>query len=314
MTDKKIGLIAGGGDFPLMFAREAKNLGYAVFVAGLKGITPKEIEQYAASTDYFRLGQISAPIAFFKKAGVDKALMAGKVTHVSIFGGIMPDLRAARLLLTLKDRKANSLLGALAGELKKDGIELINSATFLEHLLPAPGLLAGPRPDKSAMENIAFGWKAAKTIADLDIGLTVVLRDGMVLAVEAMEGTDECIKRAGAVLRAGSVSLNNSFAGPSPFAAPGAEKEAKKERAAANKPLPDMAVVKVARSRQDMRFDLPVIGTDTLESMREAGAGVLAIEAGKTLILDKTAFLAKASELGITVIAIDPGSPPCPAV
>lgn len=277
--DKKIGLIAGGGDFPLMFAREAKALGYAVFVAGLKGITPKEIEQYAAATDYFRLGQISAPIDFFKKAGVDKALMAGKVTHVSIFGGIMPDLRAAKLLFTLKDRKANSLLGALAGELKKDGIELVNSATFLEHLLPAPGLLAGPKPGKGAMENVAFGWKAAKAIADLDIGLTVVLRDGMVLAVEAMEGTDECIKRAGAVLRAGG--------------------------SAANKLLPDMAVVKVARSKQDMRFDLPVIGAGTLESMREAGAGVLAIEAGKTLILDKTAFLSKASGLGITVIAID---------
>ena len=280
--DKKIGLIAGGGDFPLMFAREARKLGYAVFVAGLKGITPKEIEQYAAATDYFRLGQISAPIAFFKKAGVDKALMAGKVTHVSIFGGVMPDLRAARLLLTLRDRKANSLLGALAGELQKDGIELVNSATFLEHLLPAPGLLAGREPDKGAMENIRFGWKAAKAIADLDIGLTVVLRDGMVLAVEAMEGTDECIRRAGAVLRAGGSPTS--------------------------KPMPDMAVVKVARSKQDMRFDLPVIGTDTLESMREAGAGVLAIEAGKTLILDKAAFLARASELGIAVLSIDPAS------
>jgi len=283
IMNKKIGLIAGGGDFPLMFAREAKNLGYAVFVAGLKGITPKEIEQYAAATEYFRLGQISGPIDFFKKAGVNKALMAGKVTHVSIFGGIMPDLRAARLLLTLNDRKANSLLGALAGELQKDGIELVNSATFLEHLLPAPGLLVGRKPDKGAMENVAFGWKAAKAIADLDIGLTVVLRDGMVLSVEAMEGTDECIKRAGAVLRAGG--------------------------SATTKPLPDMAVVKVARSKQDMRFDLPVIGTDTLESMREAGAGVLAIEAGKTLILDKPAFLARASQLGITVIAVDPASP-----
>ena len=273
-------MIAGGGDFPLMFAKEAKNLGYAVFVAGLKSITPKEIEQYASATEYFKLGQISAPIDFFKKAGVDKALMAGKVTHVSIFGGIMPDLRAARLLFTLKDRKANSLLGALAGELQKDGIELVSSATFLEHLLPAPGLLAGPKPGKDAMENISFGWKAAKAIADLDIGLTVVLRDGMVLAVEAIEGTDECIKRAGAVLRAGG--------------------------SATNKLLPDMVVVKVARSKQDMRFDLPVIGTATLESMREAGAGVLAIEAGKTLILDKTAFLVRASELGVTVLSMDP--------
>ncbi|OGR43516.1 MAG: hypothetical protein A2X28_00495 [Elusimicrobia bacterium GWA2_56_46] len=276
--DKKIGLIAGGGDFPLMFAKEAKNLGYSVFVAGLKGITPKEIEQYAAAVDYFRLGQISAPIDFFKKAGVDKALMAGKVPHVSIFGGIMPDLRAARLLFTLKDRKANSLLGALAGELGNDGIELVNSATFLEHLLPAPGLLAGPKPGKDAVKNIEFGWKAAKAIADLDIGLTVVVRDMVVIAVEAMEGTDECVKRAGAVLRGGGIDTG--------------------------KLLPGMAVVKVARSGQDMRFDLPVVGVTTLESMREAGAAILAIEAGKTLILDKELFLAKAGELGITVTAL----------
>ena len=270
MTGKKIGLISGGGAFPLMFAKEAKNLGYSLFVVGLKDITPKSIEQYATATDYFRLGQISGPIDFLKKNGVDKVLMAGKVTHVSIFGGIMPDLRAAKLLLTLKDRKANSLLGALGDELKKDGIELINSATFLEHLLPAPGLLAGPKPGKDAMLNIEFGWKAAKTIAGLDIGLTVVLRDMIVIAVEAMEGTDACIRRAGAVLRAGG--------------------------AAAGKRLSDMAVVKVARPGQDMRFDLPVIGVKTLENMNEAGAAILAIEARKTLILDKDAFLAKAKE------------------
>jgi len=276
--DKKIGLIAGGGEFPMMFAREAKKLGYSVFVVGFKDITPKEIEQYAAAADYFRLGQISGPIAFFKKAGVDKVLMAGNVSHVSIFGGIMPDLRAAKLLLTLKDRKANSLLGALGGELKKDGIELVNSATFLEHLLPVPGLLAGPRPDKDAMQNIEFGWKAAKAIAGLDIGLTVVLKDNVVLAVEAQEGTDECIKRAGALLRAG-----------------GAEQ---------GKRIPGLAVVKVARPDQDMRFDLPVIGSATLESMRAAGATILAIEAGKTLILDKESFVKTAADYGITVTVL----------
>jgi DUF1009 family protein len=282
--DKKIGLIAGGGAFPLLFAREAKNLGYAVFVIGLKGITPEEIERYAAATEYFKLGGISAPIDFLKKAGVDKVLMAGKVPHVSIFGGIMPDLRAAKLLLTLKDRKANSLLGALADELKKDGIELVNSATFLEHLMPAPGILSGRRPDKDAMQNIEFGWKAAKTLAGLDIGLTVVLKDRVVIAAEAQEGTDECIKRAGAVLRAG-----------------GAE---------AGKKLPGLAVVKVARPDQDMRFDLPVVGSTTLESMREAGAAILAIEAEKTLILDKEDFLAKAADYGITVAAMESGEFP----
>jgi len=278
--DKKIGLIAGGGDFPLLFAKEAKNLGCGVFTVGFTGITSKEIERYSESTAYFRLGQISAPIDFFKRAGVTKALMAGKAQHVSIFGGIMPDLRAARILLGLKDKKAGSILGALVEELNKDGIEIISSTTFLERLLPAPGLLAGPKPDKGAMKNIEIGWKAAKSVANLDIGLTVVVRDGAVIAVEAMEGTDECIKRAGAVLRKNGVPGKKIFH--------------------------DMAVVKVARPMQDMRFDLPVAGLNTLESMKEALAGIIAVEAKKTLIIEKDLFLAKAREYGITVIALDP--------
>lgn len=277
---KKIGLIAGGGDFPLLFAREAKALGYEVITAGLTGITPAEIGKYSAAFECFRLGQISAPIDFFKKAGVTRALMAGKVPHVSIFGGILPDLRAAKILLGLRDKKANSILGALAEELKKDGIEIISSVTFLEHLLPAPGLLAGPEPDKKTMQTVEVGWKAAKTLADLDIGLTVVVKDRAVIAVEAMEGTDECIKRAGAVLH--------------------------HQDADSGKVLRDIAVVKVARSDQDMRFDLPVVGIKTLESMQMASAGILAIEAKKTLIIQKELFLSKAKELGITVTAIDP--------
>lgn len=276
--DKKIGLIAGGGEFPLLFAREAKNLGYAVFVIGFRDITPREIEGYSAAVEYFRLGAISAPIDFLKKHGADKVLMAGKVPHVSVFGGILPDLRAAKLLLTLKDRKANSLLGALAGELARDGIELVSSATFLEHLMPVPGVLSGHKPDKDAMQNIAFGWKAAKALAALDIGLTVAVKDRVVIAAEAQEGTDECIKRAGTVLRAGTRAAGERLSG--------------------------LAVVKVARPDQDMRFDLPVVGGATLDSMREAGASILAIEAAKTLILDKDAFLKKAADCGITVAAM----------
>lgn len=280
--DKKIGLIAGGGDFPLMFAREAKALGYGVFTVGFTGITSKEIEQYSAQTAYFKLGQISAPIDFFKSSGVTKVLMAGKAKHVSIFGGIMPDMRAAKLLLRIKDKKASSILGALVEELNKDGLEIISSTTFLERHLPESGLLAGSKPGKDAMKNIAVGWKAAKALADLDIGLTVVVRDRAVIAVEAMEGTDECIKRAGAILRDRGVSGSAQLA--------------------------DMAVVKVARSKQDMRFDLPVIGTKTLEAAKEARAGILAIEAKKTLIIEKDLFLAKAREYGITVLALDAAS------
>lgn len=279
--EKKIGLIAGGGDFPLMFAKEAKALGYGVFTVGFTGITSKEIERYSEATSYFKLGQISAPIEFFKRSGVTKALMAGKAKHVSIFGGIMPDLRAAKLLLRVKDKKASSILGALVEELNKDGIEIISSTTLLERHLPEAGVLAGSKPGKDAMRNISVGWNAAKALAGLDIGLTVVVRDRAVIAVEAMEGTDECIRRAGAVLR---------------------------DRGVSGGLLSDLAVVKVARPNQDMRFDLPVVGIRTLEAAKEAGAGVLAVEAKKTLIIEKDLFLAKAREYGVTVIALDAAS------
>ena len=275
---EKIGLIAGSGSFPLIFAAEAKKAGREVFVIGLTGITPKEIEQYAVETRYFRLGQVSAPIDFLKERGVTKILMAGSVPHVSIFGGIIPDLRAAKLIFKLKDKKANALLGAIADELASDGIELVNSATMLEHLLVKPGLMAGGRLSDEKLKCAAFGWKAAKALAALDIGLTVVLRDRVVLAAEAQEGTDACIKRAGDILQQRHES-----------AAKGG----------------GMMVVKVARPGQDMRFDLPVAGAPTLRAMKEAGAGTLVLEARKTLILGMEEFLAAAKETGITVFGAE---------
>jgi DUF1009 family protein len=273
---EKIGLIAGSGSFPLIFAAEAKKAGREVFVVGLTGITPKEIEQYAVETRYFRLGQVSAPIDFLKERGVNKILMAGSVPHVSIFGGIMPDLRAAKLIFKLKDKKANALLGAIADELASDGIELVNSATMLEHLLVKPGLMAGSKLSGDKLKNAAFGWKAAKALASLDIGLTVVLRERVVLAAEAQEGTDACIKRAGDIL------------------------QQKHEKAGGG-----MMVVKVARPGQDMRFDLPVAGAPTLRAMKEAGAGTLVLEARKTLILGMEEFLAAAKDTGITVFGAE---------
>ena len=278
MTDDKIGLISGGGSFPLLFAAEAKKAGRKLFVVGLKDITPKEIEKCAEETAYFKLGQISGPIEFFKKHGVTKVLMAGAVPHVSIFGGIMPDLRAAKLLFKLKDKKANALLGAIAEELASDGIELVNSATLLEHLLMKPGLMAGRKLSGDSLKCAAFGWKAAKTLAALDIGLTVVLRDHIVLAAEAQEGTDACIKRAGEIL----LRLHG---------------QGNKGRA--------MMVVKVARPDQDMRFDLPVAGAPTLRNMKAAGADTLVLEAGKTLILGMEEFLSAAEETGITVFGAE---------
>lgn len=278
---EKIGLIAGAGGFPLLFAREAKARGCEVFTAGLTGMTSPEAEGLSKEIAYFRLGQLSAPIDFFKKHGVTRVLMAGKIEHVSIFGGFLPDLRAAKLLLTLKDRRPTSVFAAIAGELAKDGIEVVSSATFLESSLPKPGPLTEKKPHKDRESSIAAGWKAARTIADLDIGLTVVARGGAIVSVEGMEGTDECIKRAGDI-----------FARLLP----------------GEKPPKDMVVVKVARPGQDMRFDLPVVGAPTLETMAAAGADTLVLEAGTTLILEMDKFLARATELNIAVTAIDPAS------
>lgn len=275
---EKIGLIAGSGSFPLLFAAEAQKAGREVIVAGLKDITSPAIEKFAAKTTYFRLGQLSDPIEFFKTNGVKKVLMAGSVPHVSIFGGIIPDLRAAKLIFRLKDKKANAILGAIADELAADGLELVNSATMLEHLLIKPGLLTGRKISGDALKCAAFGWKAAKALATLDIGLTVVLRDRVVLAAEAQEGTDACITRAGEIFRRLRESGEKGHA---------------------------LMVVKVARPGQDMRFDLPVAGAPTLRVMKAAGADTLVLEAGRTLILGMEEFLAAAKETGITVVGAE---------
>lgn len=270
MNNEKIGLVAGGGSFPLLFAAEAKKAGREVYIVGLEGITPKEIETYAVETQYFKLGNIGGPLTYLRERGVKKAMMVGNIPHVNIFGGIMPDMRAAKLLFKLRDKKANSIFSAVSEEFAKDGIEIVSSATLLEHLLIKPGLIAGKKPDADTLKTAAFGWKAAKALSAFDIGLTVVLRDQTVLAVEGMEGTDECIKRAGTILK----KLGKG---------------------------PTMTVVKVARPNQDMRFDLPVAGASTLRVMAEAGATTLFIEAGKTLILGMEEFLAAAKETRVTV-------------
>ena len=278
MSNEKIGLIAGGGSFPLLFAAEAKKAGLDVFVVGLNDISPKEIEQYAVKTEWFRLGNVGGPIDFLRNSGVKKALMIGQIPHVNIFGGIVPDLRAAKLLFKLRDKKAKAIFSAVAEELASDGIEIVSSATLLGHLLVKPGLLAGKKPDAGTLRTAAYGWRAAKAIADLDIGLTVVLRDQTVIAAEGMEGTDECIRRAGQLTKGRGGST--------------------------------LTVVKVARPDQDMRFDLPVAGARTLHVMKESGASTLVIEAGKTLILGMDEFLAAAKETGVTIIGADDGTFP----
>ena len=270
---EKVGLIAGAGSFPLLFAAEAKKAGRELFVVGLNDITPKEIEKYADQIGWFRLGNVGGPIDYLKERGVKKVLMIGSIPHVSIFGGILPDMRAAKLLFKLRDKKAKAIFAAVEEEFAKDGMEIVSSATLLEHLLVKPGLISGKKPDADTLKTAAFGWKAAKTLSAFDVGLTVVLRDQTVIAAEGLEGTDECIRRAGQLTRGRGGSA--------------------------------LTVVKVARPTQDMRFDLPVAGASTLRVMAEAGATTLVIEAGKTLILGMEEFLAAAKDTGISVLGAD---------
>lgn len=267
----KVGLIAGSGRFPLLFAQEARRMGVEVVALGIRGVTDGALEELAASVRYFRLGQIEAPIAFLKESGVSRAVMAGKVQHHSLFGGVLPDLRAVRLLARLKDRRTDTILAAVAGEFAKEGIELLPSSTYLAHLLAPAGPLTRRRPSVDEEADVALGWRAAKALAGFDVGQTVVTGGGAVVAVEAMEGTDAAIERAAGLARAHGEE-------------------------------PRLCVVKVAKPRQDPRFDLPVVGLDTLATLERCGARVLAVEAGKTLVFDKEAFVARADALGIAVL------------
>jgi len=267
-----LGLIAGSGRFPILFAHEARRAGAAVVAVAIAGVTEGELGDIVDKLKTFKLGQISAPLKFLKNAGVRRVIMAGKVQHASLFGGIFPDLRAVKILAGLKDRRTDTVLSALAAEFAKEGIELISSATFLSHLLAPPGIWTQRKPTPAENKDIDLGWRAAKAVAAVDIGQTVVVQEAAVVAVEAMEGTDA------AVLRAAQI-------------------------AASHGQKPSLVVVKVAKPRQDFRFDLPVIGLETLKTFKTACVRVLAIEAGKALVFDRAEFVAKADALGLAIVA-----------
>lgn len=274
MTEK-IGIIAGEGKMPLYIAQKAEQKGYEVVIAGIKGNAREE--DFKHITGVFRplrLGQLGAGLEFFKSHGVKKILMAGRVQHTSIFSNLMPDLRGAKFLASLKNMSTQYLLSRVIDEFKKEGIEFTNSALFLEDFMPGKGVLTKRPPTPQEMQAASFGFKIAKTVAGLDIGLTCVVSQNATIAVEGMEGTDKCILRAGELYK----------------------KSADKESA--------VAVVKVARPQQDERFDLPVIGKGTVESLKKAGFKMLAFEAGKTLVLDLEDVVRLADKYGITVAAI----------
>ena len=274
----RIGLIAGNGKFPLLVLDAARAAGYDVVVAAIREETSPEIESHGAAAVYWlSLGELSRLIETFKGEGVQHAVMAGQVKHKQIFSSIRPDWRLAKLLLSLTTRNTDSLLGAVAKVLADEGITLENSTWLLEPLLVKPGVLTKRAPTGEERKNIDYGRAVARQLAQHDIGQTVVIAESACVAVEAMEGTDATIERAGQIMR----SLHGDASTLS--------------RA--------LTVVKIAKPSQDMRFDVPVIGVKTIEVMQVAGATCLALDAGKCLLLDGQRVVDAADELSITIDA-----------
>ena len=280
----RLGLIAGNGRFPFLLLDAARAHGAEVIVAAIREETEPEIDARATleagvRVHWFSLGELARLIAMFHAEGVTRAVMAGQVKHKQIFSSIRPDWLLAKLLLSLSSRNTDGLLGAIAKVLQDEGIELISSTTFLEPLLARAGVLTKRRPNATEQRDIAYGRVVAQALATYDIGQTVVIAAQACVAVEAMEGTDAVIVRAGEILR----SLAETGEAPT------------LERS--------LTVVKVAKPRQDLRFDVPVIGIGTITAMRQAGATCLAVEAQRTLIFDLEAVTAAADQAGISIMA-----------
>jgi DUF1009 family protein len=282
----KLGLIAGNGRFPFLLLDAARAQGLAVVVAAIREETDPEINHRAAgdsriTVHWLSLGELSRLIEVFHKEGVSKAVMAGQVKHKQIFSSIRPDWRLAKLVLNLRTRNTDMLLGAVAKVLGDEGIELISSTAFLEPLLAEEGVLTERAPDEEERKNIEYGLSVARAVAGFDIGQTVVVAAQACVAVEAMEGTDAAIERAGRLMK----SLESESEDPASTL----------ERR--------LTVVKVAKPNQDMRFDVPVIGVATVEAMIRAGASCLSVEAGRTLLFDRSQLIERAGHKGIAIVA-----------
>jgi DUF1009 family protein len=282
--DGKLGLIAGNGRFPFLILDAARAHGLSVVVAAIREETDAAIVARAEADPeitlhWLSLGELSRLIETFQREGVRQAVMAGQVKHKQIFSSIRPDWRLAKLLLSLRTKNTDMLLGAVAKVLGDEGIELLSSTALLEPLLAPAGTMTARQPTESELADIAYGRRVAQGIASFDLGQTVVVASGACVAVEAMEGTDATIARAGALLGAmdGEASTFNR----------------------------SLTVVKVAKPKQDMRFDVPVVGVPTIETMVRSGARCLALEAGRTLLFDREALIAFADMHGIAVVGIE---------
>ena len=264
---RKLGLIAGMGDLPKIIAREARLQGYSVFAIALEPIADKSLSSHVDEIQWVNIGKFGKLITALKKSGIQEAVMAGKVSKSLLYKSrIRPDVRAMKLLFSLKNRSDDSILLAITGELEKEGIHLQEITRFSGNILAPEGVLTSKRPTKDEWDDIAFGWTIAKEIGRLDIGQTVVVKNQAVMAVEAIEGTDEAIRRGGQLAGKNAV------------------------------------VVKVSKPNQDMRFDVPAVGMQTLTAMAEVGAKVLAVESKKSLLLDKEQILREARRARISLV------------
>lgn len=280
----KYGLIAGNGKFPFLVAEGAKRAGASLSIAAIREETDPQIEGLADSVTWVGIGQLGKMIRFFKNEGVEQAMMAGQVRHVQIFSRAVPDARMLRMLLKLPKRNTHSLIGAVADELASEGIELIDSTYFLRDNLPKPGTLTAREPDNRERQDIEYGMEVANELAHLDLGQTLVIRGKACVAIEAMEGTDATIQRAGDLTR----SRQNASGRWKRLNLSGGR----------------LTVVKLAKPTQDMRFDVPVVGLPTVAAMIGAGATCLCVSAGKTLLFDRGEMIALAEKNKISIVAI----------
>jgi UDP-2,3-diacylglucosamine hydrolase len=307
-TPGKLGLIAGNGAFPFLVLDAARAQGFEVVVAAIKEETFPEIaSKGAASVHWLSLGELSKLIDTFKAEGVTRAIMAGQVRHKQIFSSIKPDWRLAKLLLALGTRNTDSLLGAVARILADEGILLENSTALLEPLLAKTGVLTQRAPSEQERKNIEYGRAVARHLAQYDIGQTVVIAESACVAVEAMEGTDATIERAGHIMQ--SLDSGPATSADCHFerAIPQNCHSERSEESVFRGSLLSRAltVVKIAKPNQDMRFDVPVIGVKTIETMQRAGASCLAIDAGRCLLLDGDRIVHAADAIGISITAND---------
>jgi len=267
---QRLGIIAGNGRFPFLVLDAAKSLGYDVVVIAIKEEADKDLEGAAAkaasAVHWVSMGQLGTFLKILEDNHITRAVMAGQVKHIKIFGGFVPDLTAMSLLGRMKGMNTDALIGAVAELMRERGVELMNSAALLEPLLARDGVMTDRAPGEAETKDLEFGYPVADAIAGLDIGQTIAVKHKAVVAVEAMEGTDETIGRAGHLAGDG------------------------------------VTIIKVAKPKQDMRFDVPIVGLATIQAMRVAGASCLSLDSGKTLIFDRDAFFASANDAGIAVV------------